>query len=175
MGEIHELFVLALSLVWFAGAIPDLGSSWVLAPNFQTFSVSTVVLLEGLESRPLCRTRCPESQGACYIGSSGPPGPWSRIGSRKGLQGPLSPGVGLKHCHRTWPGEGSTVQQLKCSHVAQKYKTGCKECAPSTTRYSGEAERAPRWSMQSGDNNLLETPTDSCHFPCTSDTLIRPQ
>ena len=25
MGEIHELFVLALSLVWFAGATPDLG------------------------------------------------------------------------------------------------------------------------------------------------------
>ena len=25
MGEIHELFVLALSLVWFAGATPD---SW---------------------------------------------------------------------------------------------------------------------------------------------------
>ena len=24
MGEIHELFVLALSLVWFAGAAPDL-------------------------------------------------------------------------------------------------------------------------------------------------------
>ena len=25
MGEIHELFVLALSLVWFAGATPDWG------------------------------------------------------------------------------------------------------------------------------------------------------
>ena len=24
MGEIHELFVLALSLVWFAGATPDI-------------------------------------------------------------------------------------------------------------------------------------------------------
>ena len=24
MGEIHELFVLAVSLVWFAGATPDL-------------------------------------------------------------------------------------------------------------------------------------------------------
>ena len=23
MGELHELFVLALSLVWFAGATPD--------------------------------------------------------------------------------------------------------------------------------------------------------
>ena len=23
MGEIHELFILALSLVWFAGATPD--------------------------------------------------------------------------------------------------------------------------------------------------------
>ena len=27
MGEIHELFVLALSLVWFAGATPDWGTS----------------------------------------------------------------------------------------------------------------------------------------------------
>ena len=27
MGEIHKLFVLALSLVWFAGATPDLGGS----------------------------------------------------------------------------------------------------------------------------------------------------
>ena len=26
MGEIHELFVLALSLVWFAGATPKIGS-----------------------------------------------------------------------------------------------------------------------------------------------------
>ena len=26
MGEIHELFVLALSLVWFAGATPDLSA-----------------------------------------------------------------------------------------------------------------------------------------------------
>ena len=30
MGEIHELFVLALSLVWFAGATPDF---WAL--NFK--------------------------------------------------------------------------------------------------------------------------------------------
>ena len=29
MGEIHELFVLALSLVWFAGATPD---SWSQNP-----------------------------------------------------------------------------------------------------------------------------------------------
>ena len=26
MGEIHELFVLALSLVWFAGATPEINS-----------------------------------------------------------------------------------------------------------------------------------------------------
>ena len=26
MGEIHELFVLALSLVWFAGATPESGA-----------------------------------------------------------------------------------------------------------------------------------------------------
>ena len=29
MGEIHELFVLALSLVWFAGATPDKSDSKV--------------------------------------------------------------------------------------------------------------------------------------------------
>ena len=28
MGEIHELFVLALSLVWFAGATPELIQPW---------------------------------------------------------------------------------------------------------------------------------------------------
>ena len=28
MGEIHELFVLALSLVWFAGATPEWGRTW---------------------------------------------------------------------------------------------------------------------------------------------------
>ena len=31
MGEIHELFVLALSLVWFAGATPECTTrAWVL-------------------------------------------------------------------------------------------------------------------------------------------------
>ena len=30
MGEIHELFVLALSLVWFAGATPAYSSSLLL-------------------------------------------------------------------------------------------------------------------------------------------------
>ena len=43
MGEIHELFVLALSLVWFAGATPDLSEScrkrskFVLTPFFGRF------------------------------------------------------------------------------------------------------------------------------------------
>ena len=36
MGEIHELFVLTLSLVWFAGATPDFKntsvSKWVFGP-----------------------------------------------------------------------------------------------------------------------------------------------
>ena len=31
MGEIHELFVLPLSLVWFAGATPDQRSSFAIA------------------------------------------------------------------------------------------------------------------------------------------------
>ena len=42
----------------------------------------------------------------------------------------------------------------------------------------GVAERAPWRSTKrgvAGVSNLLEMPTDSCHFPCTSDTLIRPQ
>ena len=29
MGEIHELFVLALSLVWFAGATPELSAETI--------------------------------------------------------------------------------------------------------------------------------------------------
>ena len=37
MGEIHELFVLALSLVWFAGATPDFFASRALFPFFQGF------------------------------------------------------------------------------------------------------------------------------------------
>ena len=40
------------------------------------------------------------------------------------------------------------------------------------------AERAPWWSTKrgvAGVCSLLERPTDSCHFPCTSDTLVRPQ
>ena len=41
------------------------------------------------------------------------------------------------------------------------------------------AERAPPWrSTKRGVAevcSLLEMPTDSCHFPCTSDTLVRPQ
>ena len=35
-GEIHELFVLALSLVWFAGATPDGGCF----RHFYTFSLA---------------------------------------------------------------------------------------------------------------------------------------
>ena len=34
MGEIHELLVLALSLVWFAGATPD--RNWSASPFFHT-------------------------------------------------------------------------------------------------------------------------------------------
>ena len=42
----------------------------------------------------------------------------------------------------------------------------------------GGAERAPGRSMKrgvAGANSLSEMPTDSCYFPCTSDTLVRPQ
>ena len=41
MGEIHELFVLALSLVWFAGATPD--SNCQRIPAFVTESKSLTV------------------------------------------------------------------------------------------------------------------------------------
>ena len=34
MGEIHELFGLALSLVWFAGATPDLNRERKISPKF---------------------------------------------------------------------------------------------------------------------------------------------
>ena len=40
------------------------------------------------------------------------------------------------------------------------------------------AERAPWRSTKrgvAGVCSLLQMPTDSCHFPCTSDTLVRPQ
>ena len=33
MGEIHELFVLSLSLVWFAGATPEFILQRRVAPN----------------------------------------------------------------------------------------------------------------------------------------------
>ena len=43
----------------------------------------------------------------------------------------------------------------------------------------GVAEKAPWWSSQTplvaGVCSLLEIPTDSCHFPCTSDTLVKSQ
>ena len=35
MGEIHELFVLALSLVWFAGATPEISALQHCTGNFQ--------------------------------------------------------------------------------------------------------------------------------------------
>ena len=43
---------------------------------------------------------------------------------------------------------------------------------------SGVAERAPCRSMKrgvAGVSSLLDMPTDSCHFPCTSWHLVRPQ
>ena len=39
MGEIHELFVLALSLVWFAGATPD-----VCHPNSEIHELFVLAL-----------------------------------------------------------------------------------------------------------------------------------
>ena len=35
MGEIHELFVLELSLVWFAGATPEFWPPLVVADGFR--------------------------------------------------------------------------------------------------------------------------------------------
>ena len=37
MGEIHELFVLALFLVWFAGATPDFGVPFSKGCSFPLF------------------------------------------------------------------------------------------------------------------------------------------
>ena len=42
----------------------------------------------------------------------------------------------------------------------------------------GVAERASWRSTKrgvAGVRSILEMPTDSCHFPCASDTLVRPQ
>ena len=46
MGEIHELFVLALSLVWFAGPTPE------LRPNLGRMNSALSVVLEGKELGP---------------------------------------------------------------------------------------------------------------------------
>ena len=65
MGEIHELFVVALFLVWFAGATPENSRG---VKEFQvSFSSETQVnfedaLSEGalwLTQNPLCRKRGP--------------------------------------------------------------------------------------------------------------------
>ena len=47
MGEIHELFVLALSLVWFAGVTPEKKLGWVPQEQvlLNNFRVSRVLVL----------------------------------------------------------------------------------------------------------------------------------
>ena len=58
MGEIHELFVLALALVWFAGATPDIKCCFVAPPSVRNllgyvlsiFLKSSLRLLEDLVS-----------------------------------------------------------------------------------------------------------------------------
>ena len=39
MGEIHELFVLALSLVWFAGATPERNNTKNFLPSCQRHEI----------------------------------------------------------------------------------------------------------------------------------------
>ena len=63
MGEIHELFVLALSLVWFAGATPDqkrlpLGCFRVLTSDVLTSDVLTSGTFElwAVESSSSCKS-----------------------------------------------------------------------------------------------------------------------
>ena len=58
MGEIHELFVLALSLVWFAGATPD---CCLMAANSRYFALFSMKLGHKMLPRlyahdPLLRT-----------------------------------------------------------------------------------------------------------------------
>ena len=52
------------------------------------------------------------------------------------------------------------------------------ECLTPPVANPGVAERAP-WRPTkrgvAGVSSLLEMPTDSCHFPCTSNTLVRTQ
>ena len=45
MSEIHELFVLALSLVWFAGATPNFCLCVSFAPQNHIFGEDEVVML----------------------------------------------------------------------------------------------------------------------------------
>ena len=47
MGKIHELFVLALSLVWFAGATPEY---WGFGPNLRVpYRIVPLVYLDSLK------------------------------------------------------------------------------------------------------------------------------
>ena len=50
MGEIHELFVLALSLVWFAGATPDFWSTFCVV-YLDSRAVDECAGVSGVESK----------------------------------------------------------------------------------------------------------------------------
>ena len=65
MGEIHELFVWALALVWFAGATPDFGEERKgLYSRFSSCTIHSMIgrkdnaiALPVLLARPLSATR----------------------------------------------------------------------------------------------------------------------
>ena len=94
--------------------------------------------------------------------------------------------------HRNlFPGKGGHLSAMfKAIHIAivgvpksppgktSNRRTSPGECLTSPLLTLGVAQRAPWRSTKcgvAGVSGLLEMPTDSYHFPCTSDTLVRPQ
>ena len=64
MGEIHELFVLALSLVWFAGATPEIISRGFYNKAFLTPPKLKVILPKVV----WCRSLPPRESWGCLLG-----------------------------------------------------------------------------------------------------------
>ena len=80
MGEIHELFVLPLSLVWFAGATPDFGPLGIRANRANRFVRITplsverlweIARLHGMHELPQLRLSSSSRKGKKVQGATG--------------------------------------------------------------------------------------------------------
>ena len=65
MGEIHELFVLPLSLVWFAGATPDSRAWGSPPPNPGFVNALTPSSIQKRPEPQVCPNICPDD---CFSG-----------------------------------------------------------------------------------------------------------